>query len=198
MPLGTSGSNELLYFYVECNHFFHYCGCCITVIKEFITLWGILLIGIMCLQPSRDSVASALNSWYSHRTTKYQCTGTGVTHWVPSGLLLVPGSQRHMQLELENHMWSSDLQVFSTCWVSSSLPGKLAKIAHVGRGQIGKKKGKILQEMENYLTGHLSLFKLWKTLELFPRLQHSYHLLLRWPLFLSWQHWAFIRSIFGE
>lgn len=50
--------------------------------------------------------------------------------------------------------------------------------------------------MENYLTGHLSLFKLWKTLELFPRLHHSYHLLPRWPLSLSWQHCAFMRSIF--
>lgn len=95
-------------------------------------------------------------------------------------------------------LWSSDLQAFSTCWVSSRLPGKLAKIEHVGRGQIGQKKGKILQEMENYLTGHLSLFKLWKTLELLPRLQHSYHLLPRWPLSLSWQHCAFIRSIFWE
>lgn len=62
MPLETLGSNELLYFYVKCNHFFHYCGCYITVIKEFITLWGILLIGITCLQTKRDSVASTLNS----------------------------------------------------------------------------------------------------------------------------------------
>jgi len=35
-------------------------------------------------------------------------------------------------------------------------------------------KGKILQEMENYLTGHLSLFTLWKTLDLLPRLLYSY------------------------
>lgn len=168
MPLGTSGSNELLYFYAECNHFFHYCGCCITVIKEFITLWGILLIGIMCLQPSRDSVASALNSWYSHRTTKCQCTGTGVTHWVPRGLLLVPGSQRHMQLELENHIWSSDLQVFSTCWVSSSLPGKLAKIEHVGRGQIGQKKSQDITRNGKLPNGPLIPIQTLENLRTFP------------------------------
>lgn len=82
MPPGTLGSNELLYFYVECNHFFHYCGCYITVIKEFITLWGIPLIGITCLQTKNESVASNLNSRYSHRTTEHWdwCDMLGTQH----------------------------------------------------------------------------------------------------------------------
>lgn len=79
----------------------------------------------------------------------------------------------------------------------SGYSGKLAEMLHVKRGQVGKKKkkkkGKILQEMENYLTDQLSLFKLWKILAHLPRLLYIYHLLLSRPLSLSlpWQHYAF-------
>lgn len=104
MPRGTSGSNELLYFYVECNHFFHDCGCYITVIKEFITLWGILLFGITCLQTRRDSVASSIDSLYSMGQQNISMLGLA-RHGTKPNPTGAAGCPCEMQWELESHCY---------------------------------------------------------------------------------------------
>lgn len=104
MPLGTSESNELLYFYVEYNHFFHDCGCYITVIKELIILWGILLFGITCLQTRRDSVASSTDPLYSMGQQNSSILGLA-SHGTKPNPTGTAGSQSEMQWKLESHCY---------------------------------------------------------------------------------------------